>query len=146
MAQMLERRRGEIPSFYMALLDHLLKPVLLEHEGCVPSVVRLLGTFFDVNAAQIADRTVWTTPSLRLFHHKFIISIVITFIHPSIDWLTDFHNKLLLCFDIAWLIDWLIDIYFKYYFAPILIDWLIFIINLNFALILLDWLIDWFLL
>ncbi|OQV15127.1 Exportin-2 [Hypsibius exemplaris] len=58
MAQMLEYRVGEIPVFYLQLLDHLLNPALLEHEGCVPSVVRLLGTFFDVNPGQMTDRLI----------------------------------------------------------------------------------------
>jgi hypothetical protein len=66
MAQMLEYRVGQIPQTYMALLDCLLTPGLLEHEGCVPSVVRLLGTFFETNASQILDRLV-----CRLFYGIF---------------------------------------------------------------------------
>ncbi|XP_055337167.1 exportin-2-like [Paramacrobiotus metropolitanus] len=58
-AQLLENRAGSslIPSEYMMLLDPLLNPQLLrDNETQVPSVVRLLGAYFEANASQVVGR------------------------------------------------------------------------------------------
>lgn len=58
LALLLEHRSGEIPSAYMVLLDPLLNPGLLENESHIPSIVRLLGAYFEANALQITSRLV----------------------------------------------------------------------------------------